>query len=134
SRTEPAAKVIAVVRAVAVVAAALALTATARAGIVVGVNDDAGKNPGQSGWFYPALAAEGLRDDAIVLRWDDTAPTTVPDVANATRALTLAAANGATVELDLFPLHSQVFTGGTACASTSDPESCGDTTKLGQFA
>src|SRR5262249_6877729 len=46
----------------------------------------------------------------------------------------LAAANGVTVELDLFPLHSQVFTGGTGCPVTTDPEGCGDTALIEQFA
>ena len=66
-------------RLIGVMAAVLALAAAARAGVVVGVNDDAGKNAGQAGWFYPALGAEGLQDDAITLRWDESAPLTVPD-------------------------------------------------------
>jgi hypothetical protein len=115
-------------------ATVLALAGGARAGVVVGVNDDAGKNAAQAGWFFPAMGAEGLQDDAITLRWDDASPTTVPDQARVTRALELAAANGVTVELDLFPLHSQVFTGSAPCVPSADPEACGDTTKIHQFA
>ena len=48
-----------VVRLIGVMAAMLVLAAAARAGMIVGVNDDAGKNTGQAGWFYPALGAEG---------------------------------------------------------------------------
>ena len=29
---------------------------------LIGVNDDAAKDPAQVGWFYPALAAEGLTE------------------------------------------------------------------------
>jgi FG-GAP-like repeat/FG-GAP repeat len=122
------------VRVIGVVAAVLALAGAARAGVVVGVNDDAAKNAGQVGWLYPALGAEGLQDDAITLRWDDTAPATIPDEDAVSKALDLAAANGVAVELDLFPLHSQVFTGAAACVPTTDPEGCGDTAKIQQFA
>src|SRR5207302_969193 len=33
-----------------------------------------------------------------------------------------------------FPLHSQVFTGAAGCTSSTDPEGCGDTAKIQQFA
>jgi len=123
------------VRLIGVMAAALVLASAASgAGIVVGVNDDVGKSAAQSPWLFPALGSEGLQVDAITLRWDDTAPDVIPDEDDVQRALDLAAANGVTVELDLFPLHSQVFTGGTPCAPSLDPESCGDTAKLRQFA
>ena len=121
-------------RLIGVLAAVLVLAGAARAGMIVGVNDDAGKNAGQVGWLYPALGAEGLEDDAITLRWDEAAPTTVPDQDAVRRALDRAAANGVTVELDLFPLHSQVFTGSTGCSFSTDPEGCGDTQKIQQFA
>jgi VCBS repeat protein len=123
------------VRVIGVLAAALVLASAASgAGIVVGVNDDAGKSVAQSSWLFPALGSEGLQVDAITLRWDDSAPDAVPDEDAVQRALDLAAENGVTVELDLFPLRSQVFTGGVACASSLDPEGCGDTAKLEQFA
>jgi hypothetical protein len=123
------------VRLIGVIVLALALASAASgAGIVVGVNDDAGKSAAQSSWLFPALGAEGLQVDAITLRWDDTAPDTIPDEDAVQRALDLAAANGVTIELDLFPLRSQVFTGGAPCAPSLDPEGCGDTTKITQFA
>src|SRR5437762_14323480 len=115
-------------------AAMLVLAAAARAGMIVGVNDDAGKNAGQAGWFYPTLGAEGLQDDAITLRWDESAPLTVPDQEAVARALGLAASNGVTVELDLFPQHSQVFTGSAGCQFTTDSEGCGSTERIQQFA
>ena len=43
-------------------------------------------------------------------------------------------ANGQTVELDLFPLHSQVFTGAAKCAPSTDPQACGDTARIQSFA
>jgi hypothetical protein len=39
-----------------------------------------------------------------------------------------------TIELDLYPAHSTVFTRGSRCAPSSDPESCGDTSRIQQFA
>jgi hypothetical protein len=118
-----------------VLAAAVALLAAATAGAAkIGVNDDAAKDPAQVGWFYPALAAEGLTESAITLRWDETAPTAIPDQAAVARAVAAAKANGITVELDLFPLHSMAFTGGQKCASAADPQGCGDIAKLQAFA
>jgi hypothetical protein len=117
-----------------VMAAALVLAGAARADVTVGVNDDAGRDVAQAGWFYPTVGADGLQDDAITLRWDDGSPSNVPDQAGVERALALAAENGVTIELDLFPLHSQVFTGAAGCTSSTDPESCGDTAKIQQFA
>ena len=99
----------------------VALPAVARAGLIVGVNDAAALDPTQAGWFYPTLAAEGLQLSTLTLRWDDAAPTTVPDVQQVSSAIAAAAANGVTVELDLFPLHSQVFTGGTALRPLERP-------------
>ena len=45
-----------------------------------------------------------------------------------------AQAAGVTVELDLYPLHSQVFTGGARCAPSPNPVACGNTAELQQFA
>jgi FG-GAP-like repeat/FG-GAP repeat len=111
------------------------LISTAVAGAAgIGVNDDAAKDPAQVGWFYPTLAGEGLTESTLTLRWDETAPTAIPDQAAVTRAVTAAKANGATVELDLFPLHSAAFTGGAKCASTTDPQGCGSTAQIQAFA
>jgi hypothetical protein len=117
-----------------VMAAALVLAGAASADVTVGVNDDAGIDTAQAAWFYATAGAEGLQNDAITLRWDDGSPATVPNQAGVTRALALAASNGVKIELDLFPLHSQVFTGAAGCTSSTDPESCGDTAKIQQFA
>ena len=118
-----------------VLAVATALLLSAVAGAAeIGVNDDAAKDPAQVGWFYPTLAAEGLTGSTLTLRWDEGAPTAIPDQAAVTRAIAAAAANGATVELDLFPLHSMAFTGGTKCASTTDPQGCGSIAQIQSFA
>jgi hypothetical protein len=55
-------------------------------------------------------------------------------VALAAVGATLAATGGVTIELDLYPLHSMAFTGGRRCAPSSDPEACGDTVRIQQFA
>jgi hypothetical protein len=116
------------------VAALLALPAAAGANLVVGVNDDAAKDPATVGWLYPAMAAEGLQVSSLTLRWDEAAPTTVPEQTAVTTAIAAANANGQTVELDLFPLHSQVFTGAGKCAPSTDPQACGDTGRIQAFA
>src|SRR6185437_2946670 len=66
----------------------------------------------------------------------ETAPTTIPTDLVATLNAVIASAQtaGVTIELDLYPLHSQVFTGSKRCAPSSDPQACGDTTKIQQFA
>ena len=115
------------------VVAALLTTPLAGAALI-GVNDDAAKDPAQVGWFYPALAGEGLTESTLTLRWDEGAPTAIPDQAAVTRAIAAATANGASVELDLFPLHSMAFTGGAKCASTTDPQGCGNTAQIQSFA
>jgi hypothetical protein len=123
-----------VARLIGVLAGLLLLAGGARAAVIVGVNDDAGRNVAQAGWFYPTMGAEGLRADSITLRWDETAPTALPDQPGIERALALAAMNGVTVELDLFPLHSQVFTNASRCPPSTDPEGCGDSALIQQFA
>ncbi len=116
-------------------AAIAALLSSAGAGAAgIGVNDDAAKDPAVVGWFYPTLAAEGLTESTITLRWDEAAPSAIPGEDAVNRAITAAAANGAIVELDLFPLHSMAFTGGTKCTSTTDPQGCGETAQIQAFA
>ncbi|HXY28992.1 MAG TPA: hypothetical protein VEH82_12010, partial [Acidimicrobiales bacterium] len=95
--------------AVACAAIALAVAGTAAAGVSVGVNDDAGKDPSLLSWFYPTMGSEGLQGDTLTLRWDEGSPTTVPDQEAVSEAIATAKANGVTIELDLYPLHSQVF-------------------------
>jgi hypothetical protein len=106
----------------------------AGANLIVGVNDEAALDPAQVGWLYATLGAEGLQQTSIALRWDETAPTAVPDQAAVAKAVASASANGQTVELDLFPLHSQVFTGAAKCAPSTDPQACGDTSQIQAFA
>jgi hypothetical protein len=124
------------VLAVALVACALMLACTgaASASLGVGVNDNAGKVSTMSSWFYSTMPFEGLRLNAITERWDDTQPTMVPDVASVNDALAKARANGVNVVLDLYPLHSQVFTSGQRCTPSGDPNGCGDTAEIAAWA
>src|SRR4051794_17888000 len=101
---------------------ALALAGGAAADLRGGVNDDGGKfEPGGS-WFYPTVAATGLRLNAITLRWDEYAPTAIADQPLIEDAIARAQASGVAVELDIYPLHSQAFTNGAACAPSSSPD------------
>jgi hypothetical protein len=84
----------------------------------------------------PTMQADGLKMNALTIRWDDTQPTNLdPDLATyLTQVIASAQAAGVTVELDLYPLHSQAFTDGLKCAPSTDPLACGDTAKIQQFA
>ncbi len=111
-----------------------ALAGVARAGLIVGVNDEAPLDPTMLGWFYPTMGAEGLQTNTLTLRWDDTAPTVIPNQQAVSTAIAAAQANGVTVELDLYPLHSQIFTGAASCAPALGPTGCGNTAELAAFA
>ncbi len=103
-------------------------------GLTVGVNDDSGKLDTVRDWFYPALAAEGMSVNTLTLTWDDYDPTAIPAQTPVANAIAAAQASNITVELDLYPAHSQAFTGGKRCKPSKDPEACGDGAKIQQFA
>jgi hypothetical protein len=113
---------------------ALALTGTAAADLRVGVNDDAGKYEAGTSWFYPTMAVSGLRVNAITLRWDEYSPTAIADQPLIEQAIDRAAASGVSVELAIYPLHSQAFTNGARCRPSANPEACGSTARIQQFA
>lgn len=112
--------------------AMLALSGTASA-LTVGVNDDAPKDGGVAPWFFSTMQSEGLADDAITVRWDETNPTEIPAEANIADAIAAATADGITVELDLYPLHSQALTDSKECAPSTDPTACGDSSAIAAF-
>src|SRR5690349_15244919 len=99
--------------------ATLVAAGTAAANLSVGVNDDAGRDPAQAGWFFNTMASEGLRIDTLTLLWDETAPDEIPNAGAIDEVLVRARAAGVTVELDLYPAHSMVFTGGLRCTPSS---------------
>jgi len=113
---------------------ALALGGAASADVSVGVNDDAGKFDGTAAWFFSTVAATGLKANAITLRWDDASPAEIPGEAAVGAAIAKAQAAGVTVVLDVYPLRSQALTNGAKCMPSTDPETCGDTARIGQFA
>jgi hypothetical protein len=119
---------------VAVCAAMLGAAGTARANLVVGVNDDAAKDGSVAPWFYGAMESEGLALNAISLRWDDADPTAIPTEGAVAQAIQDAAGVGVSVELDLYPLHSAALTDGKRCAPTTNPVGCGDTKEIQLFA
>jgi hypothetical protein len=103
-------------------------------GLSVGVNDDSGKLDSLRGWFYPALADEGLSVNTLTLQWDESDPFTIPAQTLVGDAIAAAQANGVTTELDLYPLHSQALTDGKRCKPSPNPVACGDTTLIQEFA
>jgi hypothetical protein len=120
-------------RLVPIVLALLVVAAPARA-LTVGVNDDTALDPAQASWFFSTMGTEGLHDVTLALRWDDGSPTVVPNRADVEHAVALASENDVSVVLDLFPLHSQVFTDGARCEASDDPDACGDSQQIQRFA
>lgn len=118
----------------AVLSATLAAAGGAAANLTVGVNDDASKSATVAPWFYTTMQSIGLRINTLTLLWDETSPYEITGAGLIEQAIDKAQARGVTVELDLYPARSLVFTGGSRCAPSSDPESCGDTYRIQQFA
>jgi len=120
--------------ALAALIATMAAAGGAAANLSVGVNDDASKSPAVAPWFYSTMQSVGLRINTLTLLWDETAPTEIAGADLIDDAIAQAETSDVTIELDLYPLHSMAFTGGRRCAPSSDPESCGDTGRIQQFA
>ena len=120
--------------ALAAVGATLAAAGGAAANLSVGVNDDASKSADVAPWFYSTMQFVGLRINTLTLLWDETAPAEIVGAGLIDQAIEQAVAGGVTIELDLYPLHSTAFTGGRRCAPSRDPEACGDTLRIQQFA
>ncbi len=120
----------------ALVFLAVVVPCSASATLIVGINDDARYETTVPTFFMPTMQADGLKTNALTMRWDDTQPSSVdPDLSGYIGSvITAAQSAGVTVELDLYPLHSQAFTGGKKCAPSANPLSCGDPTKIAQFA
>jgi hypothetical protein len=112
----------------------LVTAGAAAATLTVGVNDDASKDTTVASWFYPTMQTVGLHINTLTLLWDDTAPFDIAGAAGIEQAITKAKAIGLTIELDLYPARSTAFTRGARCVPSSDPESCGDTYRIQQFA
>ena len=123
-----------VVLVLAGVCAMLVLVGSAPAGLVIGVNDDAGKIDTFSSWVYSTMQSEGLKLNTLTLTWDDTDPTSIPAEDVVTKAVAAAAVNGISIELDLYPLHSQALSDGARCKPSNNPEACGNTAKIQAFA
>ena len=94
----------------ALVAALTVGAAQASAGDVVwGANDDAGKYEDGKGEFFGALTSVGLTQNVMTVRWDETKPTTIIDESFLRNSIAAANEAGVTVELDVYPLHSQAL-------------------------
>ncbi len=125
-----------IVAALVCVSAALVLCCSAAANLIVGINDDATYEASVPSFFMPTMASEGLKLNALTIRWDETSPTAIdPELQSAiSQVISSAQSNGVTVELDLYPLHSQVFTDGQQCSPSPNPLACGDSARIQQFA
>src|SRR5438105_10046456 len=118
----------------ALASATLIATGTATANLSVGVNDDAAKDAAVAPWFYSTMETVGLRINTLTLLWDETSPDDILAAGAIDDAIATAQTDGVTIELDLYPAHSMALTGGKRCAPSSDPEACGNTARIQQFA
>jgi hypothetical protein len=99
-----------------VLACALTLT-TAASAVDFGANDDTGKYLAEgSTSYFGQMAAAGLRQNVMTLKWDPAAPMTIPDQAFLDGALPAAQAAGVKVVFALYGARPTTFTGdgGTA--------------------
>jgi hypothetical protein len=117
-------------------AAVLVLAAAARAVLVVGVNESLDLQAAGTSWFVSTMGTEYLGVDTITLRWDETVAAPIPPEVEGELSAVISAAQaaGLTVELDLYPMHSQVFTAGSACPAGYGPSGCGNATMIAAFA
>ena len=124
------------VAAAVVVCAVLLPCAAASGKLIVGINDDVGYEASVPTFFMPTMQSEGLKMNALTIRWDETSAAAIDPTlqSNLTTVIGQAQAAGITVELDLYPLHSQVFTGGTRCTPSKNPVACGNSQRIVQFA
>ncbi|MDQ3067158.1 MAG: hypothetical protein M3R12_08435 [Actinomycetota bacterium] len=102
----------------AALAFACAVTFTAGAGAVdFGANDDTGKYLGaSSSAYFGQMAAAGLKQNVMTLKWDPSAPMAIPDRDFLDAAIPLAQAKGIKVVFALYGARPTTFTGdgGTA--------------------
>jgi hypothetical protein len=97
--------------------AALCLAGSAAGEITVGVSDDLPIITADGGAsFYDAMTDVGLRENRIAVKWDNSAPTTVPNAVAIERAVTESRARGINVVLSLYPLRPNAITGSPAAA------------------
>jgi hypothetical protein len=102
----------------AALALACALTGTATASAIdFGANDDTGKYFGAgSAAYFTQMAAAGLKQNVMTLKWDPSAPMTIPDKAFLDGSMPIAQATGIKVVFALYGTKPTTFTGdgGTA--------------------
>jgi len=98
--------------ALALGACALTLASTGSAAVEFGANDDTGKFlAGGSASYFGQMAAAGLRQNVMTLKWDPAAPMTIPDKVFLDGALPVAQAAGIKVVFALYGAKPTTFTG-----------------------
>jgi hypothetical protein len=97
----------------AALALACALTcATTASAAEFGANDDTGKYlAGGSASYFGQMAAAGLRQNVMTVKWDPAAPMTIPDKAFLDGAVPVARAAGIKVVFALYGAKPTTFTG-----------------------
>ena len=93
--------------------------ATAAAGVQFGANDDTGKYSLDGGAvFFPQMAAAGLKQNVMTVRWKPSDPTTIPDREALDVAVPTAIAAGIEVVFAVYPYPpSELEVGGVSHAA-----------------
>jgi hypothetical protein len=100
-----------------------ALTSAATAGAVgFGANDDTGKySPDGGALFFGQMAAAGLKQNVITVRWRPSDPLTIPDRELLDRAVPTALAAGVEVVFTVYPYPpSEIEAGGVKAAAFAE--------------
>jgi hypothetical protein len=79
---------------------------TASADISVGIADDRGKYAEDGGaWFYNTMRGAGLTENRIVVLWDSSRPTMIPEKGFLDRSLPQAAGRGVRIVFAVYPVN-----------------------------
>ena len=73
--------------------------ASASANLIVGINDDAKAEASQTDFFMSTMAADGMKMDALTIRWDEADPTSIdPGLQDEVQQVIAAATTAGVVE------------------------------------
>jgi len=95
-------------------ALACAVTASAQAGLDVGVTEDAGKTGDAGVAFFATLNDVGLKVNRVSVNWDPARPTTIPGRDEIAAWLPQAQAAGTRIVFAVSPMHARDFTANPA--------------------
>jgi len=92
---------------IASLVASLVLVGSASADVKIGVTDDLGFYDDTSSWFFDSLAELGMKENRVVVPFDVTAPTTIPNQAALDTYVPLATLRGVDVVFSVTPVKAR---------------------------